>query len=272
VRVYKFGTCTLPEPEGESQFTVNGRNIAVDLPYGTFDPDGGPLVLKASDVTHKCRLIAPVDAKYDELARTMGLGRNVLYAQMWNGDRRCTYAKMTSLSHIAIARNYPSYQDVTLKFSLDSPYWWDINDVSFLDQGQTLDSGLIMDGHFDTQTITTSPYTWTLINSGTAQADGGYMLIQPNAASSMSNITIEDTESGANFNWNGTLNANDRLEFDFLAKTVQYNGVDAYGSFAQNSNQIEWLLLALGNNSMKLTAGAIAGTVKLYHRWSKMFL
>jgi tail protein len=84
----------------------------------------------------------------------------------------------------------------------------------------------------ETNSLTTSPTNQTISNPGTTKAQPVFILIF-NSATSITAAAVENTTTGEQIQYTGTLSAGDLLEFDSENKTVKLNGtaVDYSGAF-----------------------------------------
>lgn len=277
MHLIKFGTVNLPGDNGEHAMPIGARSALVDLPNGSFDQDGSDLFLESQTVNFSATVNATngeVDGQVNALIQQLGKGRNILRARLRdNLTEWVTYAKITAVQRVANAEKYEEEQPIVVRFVQDYPYWMNAADGFYFDTGYYFDAGHVFDGLYSDQSITASPHAFTIAYDGTAKTGMGTITIVPNAASSISNVRVVNGLTGQGFTYTGTLNAADRLIVDFLTKTVELNGANAYANFALDSaQQVDWMELEIGDNNISVYGAGIAGTIKLYWQYKRHYL
>lgn len=277
MRLYKFGTALLPIFNAEDSIPVSARSALITMMNGGIDQDGDRLILQPVRVSHRCEImydgVTSIDTQVDTLLKEVGRGRRLLKAA-YRDDLtfRQTWAKMVGVQR----ENKPGdlgHQPLVIEFEIDRPMWIATDDEPvYLDHGYVLDSGWNLDaGHKETRTITSSPHTFTITNGGGLQVLRGGLAVIPRAASSITDLKVENLSNGHWLKLTGTIAATERLDVDFLSKSIRLDGEDAYSGFSIDAKQLDWMRLELGDNSIKVT-GTVVGTVDFYWFWSRHYL
>lgn len=274
MRLFRFGSIDLIEKDGQDELPIKARSVLVELPDGAFDQDGGRVVFKPVTISRKFLVIQPdIDGQVESLLRLLGRGRLPLFAKLRDNTRqRVIYAKLTDVRRGARAEDYTWQQEIQVTWQVDFPFWADSADIKFFDTGLFFDSGLFFDGHYETFNVDRPTYHFGIHNPGTTRGVWGAVVIVPDAASSMSNLRLSNQTNDMSFQFSGAVAAGERLEFDFLTRTVMLDYTNAYDDFrVANARQSDWMALEVGNNSLKLES-TITGTVKLYWQWRRLYL
>lgn len=281
MRIVRIGTLDFSQKNAVQDFPVSARAALVPLRYGAFDQDGALVILQSNKIRMQLLYIPPdIDGQMDEMNTLLQTGTQVMQLAMRDGiHSRVTYAKLTSTTRPVDANTYDFMQDVTYEFTTQYPYWWDAAQIQFLDTGLTLDSGVVADGNYIAQAMTASPLTFSVTYGGSGRGSYGAFCIAPRAASSLADFQIENLTNGMNVRYTGTVNANQRLDIDWLTKTVTLDGDDVYANFSiDDPKQIELFVLEprsaavpSGGNNIKVT-GTVVGTVDFYLQWADQFI
>lgn len=274
MRLLQIGSLAFPNANTGDSLPVTARSALLQLKNGAFDQDGSQVVVQAGRISRRAWLVGQdLDGQRDSLMLQLLKGRQVLIAQLRDNVRqRATYGKVTAVGHTVEVDTYEFQQALSFDFDQDFPFWWDADQVDFFDTGLFFDSGISFDGHFTTVTLTTSPYTFSITNGGSARGIWGAVCVMPEAASSIADLRLTNLTNGLSLRYTGTVTAAQRLDIDFLNHTVTVASSDAYANFAiDDPAQIEWMALETGGNNFQVTA-TIVGTVKLYYQWGDLFV
>ena len=277
MRLTHFGGTALPTAgESDNAFDLVGRNALVVLRDGAFDQDGQPQVAQPFEITKSFKVKgATIDATVRTLAQLAYAGRRILKAVDRDGTTYYqTFAKVTKVTR-PLTVEMQRYQEVAMTFLVDYPFWMATADEPhYFDNGDLLDGTWNLDGNYTSQSITSVPKAFTITQAGSAAARRGVIVFHPAAASSIVNPIIKNLTTNEQIMYVGTVAAGEYLTLDLLSKSTKIGWVtNAYSSMAKlPANQMDWLTLAVGANSIQVDASAIAGTIAFEWRWSKHFV
>lgn len=272
MRLTRLGTVTLPEGQGESSLPIGARSSLVPLPGGAFDQDGNRLYLQSQRLSYRCVITDDIDETLDTLMREIGRGRRVLEAVLRDGTRRITWAKLVSVERES-QPGMLGHQPIVLHLEQDYPYWLAGDDVPhYLDSGDALDGSWTLGGRHETFTIDGLLVEDTITNDGGAVVPLGLVRVELDTGDSVTDLKITNDENGLWIKRVGTLQAGDVWEVDFLTRTAQLNGTDDYANLALGDNQVDWMLLELGDNAITITATALTGAFDLVWYWGRHYL
>jgi hypothetical protein len=278
MRLISFGEVDLPIYSAMVKDPISTSSGLLDLRNGAFDEQGGAMILTPRTLTYSAKVMDEPELgktateTLGELYAEFAKGRRVLRAETRDGDLRQTFAKARPSS--GWNPGELAYIPLSVVFEMDYPYWLASDDEPvYLDDGWLLD-GLwtLLEGHIEDETISASPHAFTISNTGGVAVERGYVRIEPGTGAAIENVKVENTTTGHWFKYIGTLEEGDYLEIDLLAQAVRLNGDPAYGSFYIADTQQEFMLLAVGDNLVSVTADSLTGNVGLKWQWSRHYL
>jgi hypothetical protein len=287
----RFGSVTLPTYEATHDLgTGQARMELVELPNGVpFDALGAEdalimpptygLQCEADEST-----LAALQTTVDALRGLVGK-RDKLYARMrGNAQVRWWYARIAEIGmQYTPAMGAGPYQPMRLAFQCVGVGWntvhhgagWD------LDAGIDLDTGYVLDetGNF---TLSTSPKTCTLANSGNQNVDNAIITVTAGAAD-ITALNVAITTAGGviwipgltEFDFTGTIAAGKSLVIDCGKRTVKNNGTGAYSGLAIDVTAhtvFPWLRVMPGGSDVIVTktGGSTDSTITFdyFERWA----
>lgn len=144
--------------------------------------------------------------------------------------------------------------DVTMQFEIYSAYWRSLSPVGewYLNDGELLDYGLVLDGTATTFTLDSSPKILTVTNGGNAIVTDCKINIDAGSADITAvKIEADDIE----IDYAGTITAGDELMIDCGAYSVTNNLVNDRDNLSLGSDHKinEWFRLLAGANSVTIT-------------------
>lgn len=277
MRLVRFGAVDLVEDDATDTFVLTGRSALVELPNGAYDPDGSAYVGLPREFKRVFLFTGSeaetIQAQLDAFLVEVGHGRRLLVAETREEERRQTWAKGQEVE-LEYGPGEVGMQRVTATFQVAYPFWLATADEPiYLDSGYDFDAGWTFDsGQVEVVSITALPDTFSITNEGGLDVYRGTVSIAPEAGGAIGDFTLRNNTTGHEFSYSGSLTAGDDLVVDFLTKTVRLSGVDAYDDFNIAADTLDWMALALGENSFVLTGASITGTVTLRWRWSRHYL
>jgi hypothetical protein len=273
MRLTRFGTVVLPAHQAESSLPVGARSSLVPLPGGAFDQDGKALYLTPQQLSFRCVLAEDIDATRDALLRELGKGRRVVEATMRDGvTKRVTWAKLVGVERES-RPGLLGCQPIILRLEQDYPYWLAAADApSYLDTGEILDGEWAVGGNFETITIDGLSVAHTITNDGGAAAPHGILTATLGAGDSVTDLKVYNDANGMWLRRDGTLTASDVWEVKLLPKAVHKNGADDYANLSIGDDQLDWMVLELGDNPITITATALTGSFDLIWCWGRHYL
>jgi hypothetical protein len=268
-----FGGVALPDSNQETSLVAEGRSALVELANGAFDQDGASLVWRPT--TLSCSFIlagSGIDATLDALAQCLAGGRRVLKARADDGSYRQTFAKLLSLDRAGGVVS-PTFRRVSLRFAIPDPFWFaSADEPRYLDNGETLDAGWNLDGNYTSLTLLTPLAEFTIAQSGTVVARRGQITVTVSSGGSLQSLIIENRTTGEIIYVSGSINGGSALVVDLAAKSVLLDGAAAYDRLSIGEGQMDWLTLQPGDNVIRVTCGAVSGTVTLVWQWAKTYV
>ena len=273
MRLTHLGTLALAENDARDSYPNRARSNLVDMKNGGYDLDGSEVVWDSSTVSRTYFLRgARMDEQYDSLNVMLAAGRCVGTFLLRDGRRRCCYLKITGSTPQANASDWKYRQPIQITLSRAYPFYWDYDHVQFMDMGETLDSGLSFDSHYDAFVMVASPLTFSINYNGSVPGKMVTFVFAPRAASSITDILVENLGNGMSFLYEGLVAAGTRLDIDNPTKTVQNNSSDDYANLSfVDDKQVEIMHLATSGNNFRISATVI-GTVDVYCQWIGEFL
>lgn len=236
-------------PTGESEFSLPARrpqsstrslrrqSVALDTVGGTYDPlHDERLPLARTLLTHTGAVYSPVDstrmsAKRDALKIN---GKSGTLYRLWDDGttREWVYARCEDVDANRSLEN-KNWEEITFTFLILSPAW----------------NG---DGIDDTETLSSSPHTYSLSNDGDAVVVDAVLTLTAGSAD-ITSVTFSTGD--AEIQYTGTISAGNDLVIDCGAMSVQNNGTGDYVNFARTANHAEdyWFPLQPGSNPITVT-------------------
>src|SRR3989304_2107675 len=167
MRLTHLGTLALAENDARDSYPNRARSNLVDMKNGGYDLDGSEVVWDSSTVSRTYFLRgARMDEQYDSLNVMLAAGRCVGTFLLRDGRKRCCYLKITGSTPQANASDWKYRQPIQITLSRAYPFSWDYSHLLFMDMGETLDSGLSFDNHYDEINITTPVTTFSIQYNG----------------------------------------------------------------------------------------------------------
>lgn len=275
MRLTQFGATTLPEANAEDSFPVQARSSLVNLPNGAFDMDGSKLYFESGKIVRRTEVNGDaIDPVMNALLKELGKGRNILRA-LWRDDvtEMVTWGKLTNVTRRVDVDTYDCKTPITITWEQDYPFWLDASTGWFFDTGEFFDSGLFFDGTYYQHYTSTTPYNFTLTNTGSVAVPAGTTVIIPRPGVTLTNPKITNLTNQMSFMWTGVLAAGERLVIDWLTRTIEKDGDSEYANLTLGGDkQVRWMELETGDNSMRLTGTIVGGLVDLFFIYSPHFL
>jgi hypothetical protein len=203
-------------------------------------------------------------------------GRKGKLYREWDstGNIEWVSARMVSIAGTRELENQ-RHVEVNCTFEIYSAYWHgEINGTWYLDDDWYFDTGMTLDGAGDTQTLTTSPFSYTLTIDGNSIINNPIITVTAGSAS-ITAFEIKNTTPGhlSELDYAGTIIAGESLVIDCGAYTVLNDGTDddANLSIGATHGINEWFRLAAGANTITatITGGSTNSTVTIdyYEGW-----
>lgn len=273
MKLYSFGGITFPTAYQDQDMPIAARSTLVELPGGAFDEDGQEVMLRPNVITYRFPVDSTIDATLDTLLAKLVKGRLVLKAVLRNGTSyRQTFAKLVSVTRPRAAFD-KLVQQVELTFSQSFPYWFDSSDEPhYLDHGDVLDDGWNLDGNYTSVTINALQETATITTAGTVPLLRGKIIVRPASGASITNLTITNQTNWKILRYQATLAYPDVLVIDLLAKSAKVDEVNAYGDIDIPTDQMDWMVLEVGANSIVIDVEAQTGNTALEWHWSDSYV
>jgi len=279
MQLTKFGGVPLPTIDEDLTVPFETYSNIVALPYGSFDEHGQGSVLAPYVLTRTFKIACgendhPLNTQLDTLMRAFASGRKVLEANWRDGVRRQTFAKV--INGVRPRRsNDKKYQELTVTFRIDYPYWFDSADEPhYLDHELLLDSGLFLDGQYAFSTIdvtTPSPFL-TITTESTMQIRRGTLILTPVVAGSITDITLTNLANQMVLHINGNLPYGSQIVIDFLSRSCKKDTLNFYSAIEIPSGQMDWMVLELGENIIQSEALALDGRTEVEWHWADTFI
>lgn len=280
MRLYKFGTVTLPITDVTSDMPINRRSALIDLPNGSFDQDGAESIGQRGTISERLTIWdetgTVIDTTMQALIKELGKGRRVLRALMRDGTTTLqTWAKLRDVRRSTNVVRHDWMQALDISFDQDYPYWLHgADEPAYFDDGNVFDAGWAFDsGNSEQRALTTISDTFTIVNNGGIVIPRGTIIIVPQTGGEFTDITIRNVSTNQELVYAGTVGDGDRLDINFLSKSIYLNfTTDRYAGLSVPSNQLDWMTLQLDDNVIELELTAITGTVDFYWYWSRHYL
>ncbi len=176
-------------------------------------------------------------------------------------------------AHSPRRSNDRTYQEITVAWYIDYPYWLAREDEPFyFDNGENFDAGKHFDGHYESITINALQKTFTIANTGMVPFVRGTLVITPAAAASITNLTITNKTNWMKLDYVGTIAYPDFLVIDFLSKSVKKSAVNNYNALRIPPGQMEFMRLQQGNNDIQLDVVSRTGNTAFEWHWARHYL
>lgn len=273
MRLTHFGGTSLPTASEDVDTPIEARSALVELPDGAFDQDGQALVLRSVTVRRSFKITSSLFATVNSLMQTFAKGRLILKALPRDESTYLqTFAKVLKVSRPRRVGD-KNYQVVDVAFAQDYPFWMATADEpKYLDNGEELDDGWNLDGNYTSVTIDSLQETTTITNNGIVPIRRGKIIVKPASSASITNLTITNLTNWKILRYEATLAYPDMLVIDLLAKSAKVNTVNAYSDIEIPSDQMDWMQLEVGANSIQIDVEARTGNTTFEWHWSKHYL
>jgi len=124
---------------------------------------------------------------------------------------------------------------------------------------------LTLDANYTSRSVSASPDTFTISNTGTARITRGLIVVKDVAT----NPKLENTTNEWWVQYTGALVAGDTLVIDIGALSAKKNGSDVWSSISMGDNQNSPMEFELGSNAMSFTATGVDCTLEVH--WAKCY-
>lgn len=273
-----FGGVPLPTIDEDLEVPFETYSNIIALPYGSFDEHGQEAVLAPYTVTRTFKVACgpnadPLNTQLDALMRAFGSGRKVLQANWRDGSKRQTFAKVVNAVRPRRSDD-KKYQELTVTFRIDYPYWFDTADEpKYLDHGYLMDTGLSMDGqyHFDTLDVI-SGNVFTITTHGTTPIRRGFIVLRPWVVSTVRNFRLVNVTNGMELRVNGDIVYNSTVVIDLLSRSCKMDAVNFYSAIEIPAGQMDWMQLEIGDNHFAMYADYLDGRMDIEYHWADTFL
>jgi len=281
--LHSFGGIAIPDYDSRDTAPASARTSYMNLPNGIYDLDGGDLYITPTRVSKRFNALPDSDVfvyggmtELDNLRRMLGRGERVLAARTWTGALWGTFAKVASFTP-EISADMLRWQPVTIEWQRTDAYWHPLSDMGIvLDNYPGFDNnnGDGLDGNTTHQELTTTSTEFTISDTGDIRFVRGHVRITPQAAGSITNISIHNSANDYRWMWAGTLSANESLSIDWATRTVKENfNTSAYYSGSTKlvtllPTRTEWMWLEEERaNDITVECDSITGTVDFWWSW-----
>ena len=191
---------------------------------------------------------AAVDTETDDLkSKLRRIGRGKLYVELAGGGTRWAWARARSPSVILFRTTDVQKQQARVEF-LREPDWHGAADDSARNN------------------ITTSPDTFTITNNGNIPTDIAVFRFRSDGASGGTNLKLENLTNLYEFSTTRDLTAIDHeWKVDCGRRSVEFSTddgasyADDFSLFSLGANQVNFMLLEPGANSMRVTGAGASG-------------
>jgi hypothetical protein len=273
--IYRFGDYEFPEygAADDEQFH-DGKSALSNLPAsdGAWDHLGDDGYKAAGTVVHRFILLGTtfedLDDQEDEMLAAMNQGRQKLYWRMRGGGVRWAWAKKRSVSMPPAGDRTRLTVPVSVTFEIASPYRYNNYPASGAEWGDfEWDGGAEWGGGVTTSfAFSIGSPTFTINNPGNAPALA-VITISCAAGQSAENVKLNRKVGGSTvqyFQATRIIAATKSLVVDCAAYSVEYDGADDYDNLTIGANQVEWMHLEPGDNSMEVVCAhsGDAGTIE----------
>ena len=182
---------------------------------------------------------ANLDENIDAFLTAIGNpGLHTLVRTMRSGETRLAQAELCSEIHFV--RKNPGYAKFALELELPDPFFYALSKTT------------------DVRTISSSPFTWTHLNAGSAPATAMVITLD----GPLSNPVLKNRNNGIWIQYVGTIANGESIVLD----TKHFTCLQGEGnmiSIVKHGGDAYWMILDAGTNSMELETDVIGGKITL---------
>lgn len=273
-----FGGLALSCVDEDVAFPFDTLQSVVQLRGGAFDELGTSVVPRAFELARTFKIVdafgqpARVGQEMDALMGVFIAGQRVLRARWKDGTERQTFAKVLQATR-PTRRADKTYQEMSATWYVQFPYWFlREHEPLYLDHGHFLDMGHFLDGNYSSVTIDSTLETLTIANNGNTQIQRGTFVVRPQSGGSLTDLIIKNMTNGLIWTFDGAIAYPETLVVDLLSKSVKLDAVNAYNDVILPDNQMDWMLLEVGDNEIEISCTARAGNVDFEWHHSDTFV
>ena len=182
---------------------------------------------------------ANLDENIDAFLTAIGNpGLHTLVRTMRSGETRLAQAELCSEIHFV--RKNPGYAKFALELELPDPFFYALSKTT------------------DVRAISSSPFTWTHLNVGSAPATSMVITME----GPLSNPILRNRNNGIWIQYVGTIASGQSVVLDTKHFTC-LQGEDNMISIVKHGGDAYWMILDAGSNSMELETDVIGGKITL---------
>ena len=182
---------------------------------------------------------ADLDQNIDAFLTAIGTpGLHTLVRTLRSGETRLAQAGLCSEIHFV--RKNPGYAKFALELELPDPFFYALSKTT------------------DVRTISSSPFTWTHLNVGSAPATSMVITME----GPLSNPILRNRNNGIWIQYVGTIASGQSVVLDTKHFTC-LQGEDNMISIVKHGGDAYWMILDAGSNSMELETDVIGGKITL---------
>ena len=182
---------------------------------------------------------ADLDQNIDAFLTAIGNpGLHTLVRTMRSGETRLAQAGLCSEIHFV--RKNPGYAKFALELELPDPFFYALSKTT------------------DVRAISSSPFTWTHLNVGSAPATSMVITME----GPLSNPILRNRNNGIWIQYVGTIASGQSVVLDTKHFTC-LQGEDNMISIVKHGGDAYWMILDAGSNSMELETDVIGGKITL---------
>jgi len=182
---------------------------------------------------------ADLDDNSDAFLTAIGQpGLHTLSRTLRSGETRLAQAELCSEIHFV--RKNPGYAKFALELELPDPFFYALSKTT------------------DVRAISSSPFTWTHLNVGSAPATSMVITME----GPLSNPILRNRNNGIWIQYVGTIASGQSVVLDTKHFTC-LQGEDNMISIVKHGGDAYWMILDAGSNSMELETDVIGGSVTL---------
>lgn len=256
MRLLKFGSFSLPLWNKRDNVSMGNHGGAVSdlVGGGAYDSYGyGDAPERAHTISTTFEIIDTsvinVQKTRDGIRALAGT-KERLYASFPDESLRFAWAR---LARVRMERRYDFifYQPVELEFEIVSPGWRSATGWT-LDDGENLDTGLLLDYNGSSWTPTATDYPLSVPTFGNRMVTDAQIVIVA-GSDSISQIRVQC--GSCDWTWKSTVPAGDMLTIDCGTRSVKLEGADAYTYMTLNAGHTvaDWLQLQPGSNTVTIS-------------------
>ena len=182
---------------------------------------------------------ADLDQNIDAFLTAIGTpGLHTLVRTLRSGETRLAQAELCSEIHFV--RKNSGYAKFALELELSDPFFYALSKTT------------------DARTISSSPFTWTHLNVGSAPATSMVITME----GPLSNPILRNRNNGIWIQYVGTIASGQSVVLDTKHFTC-LQGEDNMISIVKHGGDAYWMILDAGSNSMELETDVIGGKITL---------